>query len=154
MDYIEIQQLVAKYAFALDTCSNGGQDYADLYADDGVFIYGVNGQEWRGRKALIEAAGGPTCERLARLPYMSHTTANVVIEPSPEGATGKSYLIYPGQNGNFFDAVHTGHAGGYQDVYVKTPNGWRIKSRVSVYPPQIPGQYKVPNDKLEKGSGK
>ena len=29
-DYIDIQQLLNKYAFALDTCSNNGYDYADL----------------------------------------------------------------------------------------------------------------------------
>ncbi|HEU4619322.1 MAG TPA: hypothetical protein VFV10_14890, partial [Gammaproteobacteria bacterium] len=28
LDYIEIQQLVAKYARAIDTCSNNGYDYA------------------------------------------------------------------------------------------------------------------------------
>jgi hypothetical protein len=154
MDYIEIQQLVAKYAFALDTCGNKGQDYADLYTEDGVFTSGETGQEWRGRQGLIEAAGGPGCERLATRPYMSHTTPNLVIEPSPEGAKGKSYLVYPGVGGKFFDAPHTGHAGGYQDVYVKTPDGWRFKSRVHVYAPQIPGEYTgTPNSKLAKGSG-
>ena len=29
----------------------------------------------------------------------------------------------------------------YQDEYVKTPQGWRYKQRVHVYPPQIPGSY-------------
>ena len=37
MDYIEIEQLVAKYSRALDTCANNGYDYADLYTPDGVF---------------------------------------------------------------------------------------------------------------------
>ena len=36
-DYIDIQQLLNRYAFALDTCSNNGYDYADLYTPDGVF---------------------------------------------------------------------------------------------------------------------
>ena len=30
LDYMEIQQLNYKYAFALDTCSNHGEDYANL----------------------------------------------------------------------------------------------------------------------------
>ena len=38
LDYIEIQQLVNSYAFALDNCTNNGFDYADLYSDDGTFI--------------------------------------------------------------------------------------------------------------------
>ena len=30
-DYIAIQQLVSKYAYAIDECTNRGYDYADLY---------------------------------------------------------------------------------------------------------------------------
>jgi hypothetical protein len=37
LDYFEIQQLVAKYARAIDTCSNYGYDYADLFTADGFF---------------------------------------------------------------------------------------------------------------------
>jgi SnoaL-like domain len=150
LDYLEIQQLNYKYAFALDNCSNHGEDYANLYTDDGVFVVGLNGMEYRGHAKLVEAAGGPTCERLKRLPHQSHTTENLVIEASPEGATGKSYLVYPGDQGKHGDADFDGHVGGYQDVYVRTPKGWRIKSRVHVFPPQIPGEYKgVPNTKLD-----
>ena len=42
-DYIDIQQLSARYAFAIDTCTNGGADYADLYTDDGEFSIS---QQW------------------------------------------------------------------------------------------------------------
>ena len=38
MDYIEIQQLANRYGQTIDTCSNNGYDYADLYTPDGVFI--------------------------------------------------------------------------------------------------------------------
>jgi hypothetical protein len=72
-----------------------------------------------------------------------------------QGATGKSYLVYPGDQGKRGDADFDGHVGGYQDVYVKTPQGWRFKSRVHVFPPQIPGEYKgIPNTKLEAGGDK
>ena len=158
LDYFEIEQLNNKYAFALDTCSNHGEDYANLYTDDGIFIVGLNGLEYKGHQKLVEAAGGPTCERLKRLLNQTHTTINLVIEASPEGATGKSYLVYPGVRGEHADADHSGHVGGYQDVYVKTAKGWRFKSRVHVFPPQIPGEYKgVPNEPLPasaKGSTK
>ena len=30
-DYIDIQQLLARYSDAVDSCSNNGYDYADLY---------------------------------------------------------------------------------------------------------------------------
>jgi hypothetical protein len=59
LDYMEIQQLNYKYAFVLDTCSNHGEDYANLYTDDGVFIVGLNGLEYKGHKKLVEAAAVP-----------------------------------------------------------------------------------------------
>jgi ketosteroid isomerase-like protein len=149
LDYLEIQQLNYRYAFALDNCTNHGEDYANLYTDDGVFVVGLNGLEFKGHQKLVEAAGGPTCVRIKQ-PHQTHTTENLVIEASAEGATGKSYLVYPGDQGKRGDADFDGHVGGYQDIYVRTPKGWRFKSRIHVFPPQIPGEYKgVPNTKLD-----
>jgi hypothetical protein len=145
LDYIEIQQLVNRYAFAIDSCSNNGYDYADLYTPDGIFYWGVGGRKSVGREQLAEAAGGGKngCQKLQRataeMPVATHTTVNLVIEPSPEGATGKSYLVYPGVLGIHSDPTHSGHVGGYQDVYVKTTNGWHFKSRLHVFPPAVPG---------------
>lgn len=150
LDYIEIEQLNRKYAWAIDTCSNDGFDYADLYTSDGTFIDGESGRRWQGRERLAEAAGGNGrgCP-FVRMP-LSHLIVNLVVEPTPEGATGKSYLVYPGKNGEFADEKHQGHDGGYQDVYVKTADGWRFKQRVHVFPPQIPGDYAgVPNVALD-----
>ena len=145
LDYIEIQQLVNRYAFAIDNCTNNGYDYADLYTPDGVFYWGVGSRKSVGREELAEAAGGGKngCRKLERAtaenPVATHTTVNLIIEPSPEGATGKSYLMYPGVMGTHSDPSHTGHVGGYQDVYVKTAKGWRFKSRLHVFPPDVPG---------------
>jgi hypothetical protein len=149
LDYIEIEQLTRKYAWAIDTCSNDGFDYADLYTPDGTFIDGQTGRRWQGREQLAEAAGGNG--RGCPFPKMplSHLILNLVIEPTADGAVGKSYLIYPGRNGQYADEKHHGHDGGYQDVFVKTAAGWRFKERVHVHPPQIPGEYRgVPNDQL------
>jgi len=145
LDYIEIQQLVNRYAFAIDNCTNNGYDYADLYTPDGVFYWGVGSRKSVGREELAEAAGGGKngCKKIERAtvenPVATHTTVNLIIEPSPEGATGKSYLMYPGVMGTHSDPSHTGHVGGYQDVYVKTAKGWRFKSRLHVFPPDVPG---------------
>ena len=150
-DYIEIQQLVNRYAFAIDTCSNNGYDYADLYAPDGIFYYGVNNpRKAIGRDQLAEAGGGGSqgCKKLERAtadkPLPTHVTVNLVIEQSPEGATGRSYLVYPGERGINADPDHSGHVGGYQDVYVKTSSGWRFKSRLHVFPPLVPGTVRLP----------
>lgn len=155
LDYIEIEQLNRKYAWALDHCFDDGFAYADLYTPDGKFISGDSGKVWQGRTQLAEAAGGNG--RGCAFPKMplEHVIANLVIEASPDGATGKSYLIYPGRNGKYVDDQHHGHDGGYQDIYVKTTAGWRFKSRVHVYPPQIPGSYAgVPNSQLPESAAR
>jgi hypothetical protein len=152
LDYVEIQQLLNKYAFALDTCSNNGYDYADLYTPDGIFYWGIGGRKSVGREQLAEAAGGGKqgCKRQQTAsrenPIQTHMTVNVVIEASPEGAIGKSYLVYPGVQGISGDGTHNGHVGGYQDVYVKTAQGWRFKKRIHIFPPEIPGTYVFPAD--------
>jgi hypothetical protein len=60
-DYIEIQQLVRKYAWALDGGDNYGYAYADLFTPDGVFVGMNQGPKggrtrdatcWRGWRAL------------------------------------------------------------------------------------------------------
>src|SRR3954462_12103061 len=66
-DYIDIQQLIARYAVAIDECTNNGYDYAALYTDDGWFSASRNGRpgtKWQGRDKLAEAARGSatTCE--------------------------------------------------------------------------------------------
>lgn len=148
-DYIEIQQLAARYAYAIDKCTNSGYDYADLYTPDGVFsVADENGvpstARFAGRDRLAEAAGGGKngCVDPKTVPdrySMSHIVANHVITPTAEGATGKSYLLVVG----FGDPLAKEAArqpvrayawGGYNDVYVKTAKGWRFKSRVHVWP--------------------
>jgi hypothetical protein len=63
LDYIEIEQLCARYAFAIEQCTNHGYDYADLYTDDGYFAvsqeWGVTGKKYaEGREALAKVDGG------------------------------------------------------------------------------------------------
>jgi len=144
MDYIEIQQLVIRYAKALDGCTNNGYDYADLYAPDGWFAGSTDGvleTPFKGRERLAEAAGGGSlkCAKLKRRGGLwIHVMANHLITPSPEGATGHVDLVYPLEHGNGFDVDHMGHVGHYEDVYVKTDKGWRFKSRVHVQPSTKP----------------
>jgi hypothetical protein len=140
-DYIDIQQLAARYAFLIDTCTNGGVDFADLFTPDGEFSvsqeWGVAGaRKTKGRDALIDAAGGDGkggCkDPKTTLGYgISHISVNHVITPAPGGATGKSYLLAIGVGGN---PTTIERQGGYEDVYVKTAAGWRFKSRVHVFP--------------------
>ncbi len=139
-DYAEIQQLSARYAFAIDTCTNSGYDYADLYTDDGQFSVSegwgdVGGVLAKGREALAVAAGGGKNgyqDPKTQLGYgIHHIAGNLVILPTPAGAKGKSYLLAIGVGGK---PTTIELQGGYEDVYVRTPAGWRFKSRVHVFP--------------------
>jgi uncharacterized protein (TIGR02246 family) len=123
LDYIEIRQLVARYAYAVDTGATDGNAYADLFAPDGAFL-DRTGRATTGREALIALA-----RRNTRGPQSAfHFIMNHVIEPSAEGATGKEYLVQlrigePGKPNDIFGG------GRYEDVYVKTTQGWRFKQR-------------------------
>ena len=140
-DYIEIQQLSAKYSFAIDTCTNNGMDYANLYTEDGEF--GVS-QEWgkapgrifaKGREALAKAAGGsPTgcVDPKTTLGYgITHMIVDHVITPTATGAVGRCKLLAIGVGNN---PLNIEQQGGYEDIYVKTKEGWRFKQRVHVFP--------------------
>jgi hypothetical protein len=120
-DYIDIQQLVAHYPFALDGGLEQGKAFADLFSDDGEFhqqptAASPAGRVWKGRQELLTIA-----KRDKDTPdNVGHFIVNHAIDPTPDGAVGKQYLI-----------------GGYQyhDVYVKTAAGWRFKSRTVVIAP-------------------
>jgi hypothetical protein len=143
VDYIEIEQLSARYAHAIDRCTNGGYDYADLFAADGEFAvadaWGAPPEQRRfratGRDALaVAAGGGPDGCRDPKtlMGYgISHLIANHVITPTAEGATGKSYLLAIGVGG---EPTQVELQGGYEDVYIRTAEGWRFKSRIHVFP--------------------
>jgi hypothetical protein len=140
-DFIDIEQLAARYAFLVDTCTAGGYEFADLFTPDGEFSVSqawgtAGGRKTKGREALAAAAGGDgkggCVDPKTTLGYgISHISVNHVITPAPGGATGKSYLLAIGVGG---DPTTIERQGGYEDVYVKTPNGWRIQSRVHVFP--------------------
>jgi hypothetical protein len=134
MDYIEIQQLVNKLNFALDYCTNGGRDLADLFVDGAKFTIDQGDGKpivLTTREELIQLAGGPDCERVKSPPrsYVRHLSESLVIEASPDGARGKSYAIYPANRGKYLEEQYAGQVGFNHDEYVRTPQGWRFRSR-------------------------
>jgi hypothetical protein len=142
-DYAEIQQLVARYPWALDHCTRGGYDYADLYVDDGIFAaatrWGTTSDDQRasvarGRRALAIAAGGGPDGKCLPPEYnrgygATHLLTNLLITPTATGAVGLSRLLVAG----VCNYPHTLELqSGYEDIYVKTARGWRFKSRIHV----------------------
>lgn len=146
-DYLEIEQLVYKYGWALDTGENNGFAYADLYTSDGIFTgtnQGPSGRSYQGRENLAALARGPQRGPL----NVGHFVTNLIVTPTAEGAAGRVYVAIfdPASPGKRAGA---GHGGYYDDVYVKTPDGWRFKQRTFyegkwgepnvAVPPPVPG---------------
>jgi len=131
LDYVEIEQLNVHYGDALDSCVDHGYQFADLFVPDGVFTFS-NGKPVKGRDNLAVMDGGPNCNQFKSSPNnFRHINVNMLIEPSPEGAIGRSYFLQASiaKDGRTPQLV----AGSkYHDVYVKTPQGWRYKSRSTV----------------------
>jgi hypothetical protein len=137
-DYQEIAQLTNRYAYGIDTCGNNGYDYADVFTPDGVFIDRNSDEGFKqggrvlakGREALATLIGGGSrgCKTKLVWTDWSHIMTNLVVTPSAEGATGRIYLLQMGMTGPGSIERH----GGYEDIYVRTPNGWRIRSRTHV----------------------
>jgi hypothetical protein len=126
-DYLEIDQLVYKYGWALDSGENNGFAYADLYTSDGTFTgtnQGPNGRSYQGRENLAALARGPQLGPL----HLSHLATNVIVTPTPGGAVGRVYVAIFDQ-GKAGSPPGAGHGGFYDDVYVKTPEGWRFQKR-------------------------
>jgi len=122
-DHLAIQQLVARYAYALDQNGDNGASYADLFTDDAVFRQ----PRTEGRENLAKLASsaphGPN--------YVRHFITNHLIEATAEGATGKQYLVVAdiGESGQPNSIFLGGH---YEDVYARTPQGWRFKARTFI----------------------
>jgi len=128
-DMLEIQQLGAKYAYGLDTGADNGNYYANVFTVDGSFGATVG----RDKLAALAREGGG---RL-KLHGYQHIVTNVIVEPSAEGAVGSQYiqvLVVGGQG----KPPSIDHGGRYEDVYVRTAEGWRIKTRkyVRTFPPE------------------
>ena len=116
-DYIDIEQLYATYNHAID--SGDGEAWAATFTPDGTF-----NTRFAGKDALVgfvklwrEKMNGAN---------RRHWNSNLRITPSAEGANGTVMLMLLDVGTKPTSIASTGQ---YTDVLVKTPNGWRFKTR-------------------------
>lgn len=137
-DLVQIRQLMDSYAQILDHCVGGGELYANLFAEDGTF--GVS-SEWGGGEKIwfrgheeLARVGGSGCGMLQRVQGRSfHLNVNPLILATEGGAWSRSTLMtITNDTDSRGDIVH--YEGGYEDTFVRTPDGWRFRSRVHVWP--------------------
>jgi hypothetical protein len=114
MDYIEIQQLYARYAAALDF--GDGAARATTFTKDGVFLNLASHHKPEPLDAVVKrtTAHGNVGDR--------HMINHLIITPTKDGATGFAYILKVDRNQKVF-------TGFYNDILVRTPDGWRFKQK-------------------------
>jgi hypothetical protein len=122
-DYIDIQQLYANYAHALD--KGEGARFAATFIAEGEFTGGRAAGQASAVRTPLKGTEGLT--RMGSSGGSRHFTANLVITPTPEGASGSCYLLL--FNARNVPATITETAI-YDDTLIKTSQGWRFKKRV------------------------
>jgi hypothetical protein len=120
-DVAEIRQLSEKYSDLLGACS--AAEYSQLFTADGFFASGFRGKIVghenlmalvRSERHCMPATGRSSGGQPAAAPR-PRLVPELVLEPTTDGASGKGSL--------------PGTAGAYEDTYVKTPQGWKFRSR-------------------------
>ena len=125
-DYAEIVHLFGRY--------NQGTDFKDaalwlsIFTDDAVFQPGANAEEIVGQAALAAWRA----QNFAARPAASqsrHWNSSWVVTPTAAGVTGRAYYLLVDVSSGQPVVAGSGY---YEDVYVKTSDGWRIKRRRAI----------------------
>lgn len=132
-DYIEISQLYSFYPRDVDPGSVRNADW--MFTDDGVADMG--GRKFTGRAQLKEFyAGVPKNQHHG----VRHFNSSYVIVGTPEGARGSSYMMQV-ERRTKDGPIEVTLFGKYEDKFVKTKDGWRIKERIF-----MPDSFRDAND--------
>ena len=112
-DHIDIQQLYARYYQTAD--ASDAEGWAGTFTPDGV----VN--EVKGHDALAEFIRRAGSNRPLR-----HLHSNLIVTATPQGATGSVYVVQIDVKARPLTVFSYSR---YDDTLVKTPQGWRFKTR-------------------------
>jgi len=114
-DYADIQQLYATYYQTID--SGDSEAWAGTFTGDGTFN-NINGHD-----ALVNMIKNGT----AKGTPLRHWQSNLLLTPTPGGATGKVYVIQFNIQEKPITAASYSR---YDDTLTRTAQGWRFKSRI------------------------
>jgi hypothetical protein len=122
-DHVQLSRLVMEHAWRTDV---GRADTVhELYVEDGVLDLGT---PLRGRKAIYEWG----LKLVEAPPWRSiqHVCGSLrFLSDGPNNATGITYMIVFMVAGNDPTSTLPWSVGEDHDQYVRTPQGWRLRSR-------------------------
>jgi ketosteroid isomerase-like protein len=120
LDFFQIHELNARFNHALD--SGDSALFASLFTADAVLV-DENGKTTSGRDQLAALAAATPGKGPANL---IHYYLNLAMDATPAGASAKVYEYISLPQAGKPNALITGQ---YWDDLVKTPDGWKFKTR-------------------------
>jgi hypothetical protein len=119
-DYNEIQQLYARYNWAIDTVD--ADAFTAVFTPDGQFGNNI------GHDALANFIRTNVARDVAAN-HRHHWNSNMMLTATPEGAKGAMYLLAINSGTRPPTILGSFH---YDDTLVRTPQGWRFKKRIVI----------------------
>lgn len=113
-DYMQIQQLYSRYYHTID--ASDAEGWAGTFTRDGVF------NNVRGHDALVASI-----QRAGPNRPLRHLHSNLTLTPTPDGVSGSVYVV---QIDTTARPLTVATYSRYDDTLVKTPQGWRFKTRL------------------------
>ena len=124
-DRIEIDDLLTRYATALDT--KDWDLYASCFMPDASIDYSSSG----GINGKLPEVKAWLAQIMPTFPMTQHLVANRVIAVQGDAATCRSYLFNPMGLPDDANGLLLFFEGGYyNDKLVRTADGWRIRERI------------------------
>ncbi|MES2700087.1 MAG: nuclear transport factor 2 family protein [Pseudomonadota bacterium] len=120
-----ISDIIARYAWALDTGDVEG--FVACFCYDGTLVWDAfeEPQSWHGEAALRHFAA--FFRALPSSAGRQHHVSNTVIEATPQGASAKSYVAVALRQGDGPHALHV--MGWYEDHFRQQDGHWRLAER-------------------------
>lgn len=125
-DQLAIRDVIARYAWALDTGDVDG--FVACFCPDGALVWDVfaTPDRWEGHEALRHFASFFRDQPSSA--GRQHHVSNIVIAPSGDGARARSYAAVALRQG---DGPHLLSVMGYYEDQFRRDNGeWRLAERV------------------------
>jgi hypothetical protein len=123
-DYAEIYNLYSAYSIALDTGNGAGR--IATFTPDGTFSWVQSNHKPEDMAALKKRTDAYPHKKIPQ--GMMHILTNIRLIPTADGVNGSCYAELAPPTADSDGSYHPMPAY-YVDKLVKTPQGWRFKSR-------------------------